>query len=510
MMKLSLQFICSQLPFHAETVNEKEGLKYSGTAICSSNVRPRSGVLYLCISGKMPQSCEGLVWIGENLPKTEIPTLVIRDAVDPITVFNEIFNIFHRFHLWSEEIADGVSKRKPLKEIMQLLNQVTPNPWYITDNGFRTCVIKEDPLAMDISALWRYQYFHGHMAFHAIYQLISSGDMTIMNCTEHAIIFHKTEAFHMPFVSRTIFSSKGIIGHLFIIGMHNELSCYEVEIADFFGDAISSMMDYADESNVAARGFYDFFFIDLIEENEVKAAEKKMLMSTLEWSSEDEYIVCVIMIPSFLQIQNKLNTITIYEIEEMMPCKAFLYDDKVVFLLNKTHLVRKVEKEDAVMQYLDEKLWMIAKKCDGSIGYSDSFHRLEKLSIYYRQAVLAAEYAVLASPKALFLSYNSICVTHLLSETLKTVTEDLILHPAVKMLEEYDSANHTEFLKTLYVYLKNERRTTESVKELYIHRNSLLYRLGRIGEITGFQMEDYNERLRMLISCEIYFAKKTT
>lgn len=46
------------------------------------------------------------------------------------------------------------------------------------------------------------------------------------------------------------------------------------------------------------------------------------------------------------------------------------------------------------------------------------------------------------------------------------------------------------------------------MKELYIHRNSLLYRLERIREITGFQLEDYRERLRMLLSCEIYFGQQ--
>ena len=115
----------------------------------------------------------------------------------------------------------------------------------------------------------------GHMAFQAIYKLISSGDMTIMNRTEQAIIFHKTEAFHMPFVSRTIFSPRGITGHLFIIGMHNELSCYETELADYFCEMISPVMDYVDESSMAARSVYDFFFIDLIEGNEVKEAERK-------------------------------------------------------------------------------------------------------------------------------------------------------------------------------------------------------------------------------------------
>ncbi|MGI6008052.1 MAG: PucR family transcriptional regulator [Ruminococcus sp.] len=505
MMNLSLSFICSQLPYCAEVINEMEGKKYSGIGIFSDSLLPRPDTLYLWVSGEMRQDCDGLVLVGERLPEKNMPILWIRETIDPAEVFNDIFDIFHKFHLWSDKIMEGMSKRRPLKEIMEMLNQVTPNPWYLTDNGFRTCVIKEDPVAMDISALWRYQYYHGHMAFQAIYKLISSGDMSLMNSTERAIIFHKTEAFSMPFVSRTVFSSKGIAGHLFIIGMHNELSCYEVEIADYFGDAISSLMDYVDESSVTARGFYDFFFIDLIEENEVKDTEKKILMDGLGWRLEDEYIVCVMVIPSFWQVQNKLNTVTIYEIEEMMPCKAFLYEDKVVFLLNKTCLTQKMRNTGSVMEYIKGKTQIITKKYGSSIGCSDSFYSLEKLSVYYRQAVLAAEYASLPNPEDGVSSYNSVCVPYLLKEVQKTVPRDFVLHPAVKELEAYDKANHTEFLKTLYVYLKNERRTMETVKELYIHRNSLLYRLERIEKLTGVRLEDYYERLRLLLSCEIYF-----
>ena len=107
----------------------------------------------------MQQAAGGTVWIGKEEPETDMPVIWVRETVDPIQVFDDIFDVFHRFRHWAEEVAGKVSARKPLKEILQLLNQVTINPWYLTDNGFRTCVMKEDPVAMDISALWRYQYF---------------------------------------------------------------------------------------------------------------------------------------------------------------------------------------------------------------------------------------------------------------------------------------------------------------------------------------------------------------
>ena len=156
MMKLSMGFICSQLPYKTEVINEKQGIKYSGISIGSPSSCFKEDTIYLFLSGEMQQAAGGTVWIGKEEPETDMPVIWVRETVDPIQVFDDVFDVFHRFRHWAEEVAGKVSARKPLKEILQLLNQVTINPWYLTDNGFRTCVMKEDPVAMDISALWRY------------------------------------------------------------------------------------------------------------------------------------------------------------------------------------------------------------------------------------------------------------------------------------------------------------------------------------------------------------------
>lgn len=498
-MKLSMRFIASQLPYKVEVIKENVGFKYSGVGLYSPAVEVKEDVLYVCLSGEMPESCAGVVQVGKTSVKDEMPSLCVLEEVDPIKIFDDIFSVFQKFQRWSEEVTAAISRRKTLEEVMKLLDQVISNPWYLTDNCFRTCVMKEDALVMDMSAFWRYQYYHGHMAFETIYKLISSGDMARMNQAEEAIVFQKTEAFNNPFVSRTIISSKGIIGHFFIIGMYHDLTCYDLEIADYICEQITILLDYDADSTIAARGFYDFFFIDLIEGNEVKATETAILLETLKWEREDEYVACAMVSLSFRQMQEKMNTITIYEIEEIMPCKAFLYDDQLVFFVNKTRMKSRS---------LEEALKRAARKCNGCIGYSDVFQGFDHLAIYYRQASLTAEYAIKAQKTRVVLSYQRVCMPYILQNMLKEVSAEFITHPAVKVLERYDQENHTEFLKTLYCYLKNERRTQETVKELFIHRNSLLYRLERIQEITEFRMEDYQERMRMLISCEIYYRER--
>lgn len=75
-----------------------------------------------------------------------------------------------------------------------------------------------------------------------------------------------------------------------------------------------------------------------------------------------------------------------------------------------------------------------------------------------------------------------------------------ILHPLIRQLRDYDSANHTEYYKTLFCYLKNERSQQLTSKELFIHRNTLILRLGKIQNIWNPDLDNAEERFYLLYS----------
>ena len=52
-------------------------------------------------------------------------------------------------------------------------------------------------------------------------------------------------------------------------------------------------------------------------------------------------------------------------------------------------------------------------------------------------------------------------------------------------LINYKKKHNINFLKTLDLYIKNNRNITKTAKDLYIHTTSLKYRLKRISELTG-------------------------
>lgn len=77
---------------------------------------------------------------------------------------------------------------------------------------------------------------------------------------------------------------------------------------------------------------------------------------------------------------------------------------------------------------------------------------------------------------------------------------DWFAHPALAFLRDYDEKNHTDFYETLKVYLEQERSYAATSKALNLHRNTLLYRVERIGELTGLELDSPETRLHLRIS----------
>lgn len=70
----------------------------------------------------------------------------------------------------------------------------------------------------------------------------------------------------------------------------------------------------------------------------------------------------------------------------------------------------------------------------------------------------------------------------------------------LKKLEEYDHANGAFLCDTLIAFYMNRFNAIKTAEELYIHRNSLQYRLNKIKELLEMELNDYVEYLD-LVNC---------
>lgn len=67
----------------------------------------------------------------------------------------------------------------------------------------------------------------------------------------------------------------------------------------------------------------------------------------------------------------------------------------------------------------------------------------------------------------------------------------------VRPLAEHDRRRRGDLVRTLRVYFACGENASEAADRLWLHRNSLLYRLQRISSLTGLDLKDPEARLAL-------------
>lgn len=76
-------------------------------------------------------------------------------------------------------------------------------------------------------------------------------------------------------------------------------------------------------------------------------------------------------------------------------------------------------------------------------------------------------------------------------------------HPLFLHLEDYDRNNNSELYITLTAYIENSGNTQKTAKKLSIHRNTVLYRLRQITEISGYDVQAPSCRASLLYAMAV-------
>ncbi|MGB3329621.1 MAG: helix-turn-helix domain-containing protein, partial [Thermomicrobiales bacterium] len=77
---------------------------------------------------------------------------------------------------------------------------------------------------------------------------------------------------------------------------------------------------------------------------------------------------------------------------------------------------------------------------------------------------------------------------------------------ALGLLQDYDRMHGAELIKTLEAFFAANCSPKEAATLLHVHRNTVLYRLERIAEITGQDLNDADIRLRMHLALHVRLA----
>jgi DNA-binding PucR family transcriptional regulator len=65
----------------------------------------------------------------------------------------------------------------------------------------------------------------------------------------------------------------------------------------------------------------------------------------------------------------------------------------------------------------------------------------------------------------------------------------------VEVLREHDAAHGSDYLLTLTAWLDHPGRPTDAARAIHVHPNTMRYRMNRIADLAGLDLEDPVVRL---------------
>ncbi|MCR5099298.1 MAG: helix-turn-helix domain-containing protein [Lachnospiraceae bacterium] len=102
--------------------------------------------------------------------------------------------------------------------------------------------------------------------------------------------------------------------------------------------------------------------------------------------------------------------------------------------------------------------------------------------------------------------YEEFAFSHLINECQDAKLLDDNLHPAISILKNHDREKNTSLLDTLRAFIERNLSIADASEALFIHRNTMNYRLQRIRELTNIDWNSYEDRFRLECSFHIMDA----
>lgn len=142
-----------------------------------------------------------------------------------------------------------------------------------------------------------------------------------------------------------------------------------------------------------------------------------------------------------------------------------------------------------------------------SIGISTVVENLKDLARAYKEAQIALEVGKVFETDKSVISYENLGIGRLIYQ-LPTTLCDMFLQEVFKKgsLESLDR----ETLMTIQCFFDNNLNVSETSRKLFVHRNTLVYRLEKIRKLTGLDLREFEHAITFKVALMVkkYLSSK--
>lgn len=413
--------------------------------------------------------------------------LLFRDAKCD-QIFEMIQFTFDFYDDWFDEVLQCV-ETLDYQQLIQKSWHVFHNPVLLLDAGSRLMARSDQYGRDEVNFDWQYLCEHGESAVSVIQYLLEMGRRESYYTNRQARFFRFPEN---PYVSSEIsvllYDGDTVLGRMNVIQKDRTLNAGDLLLADILVKFLVQILARLDGVRMNNRVLYPVLN-KMLKGQEISDSEIAYWNRCTGWSAKERFQVVVLSpenentdIREMIQICNL--------VQNALPgCIATEIDKRVA-------LVYRVSCD---LQPVSLVLNDIISGFSLRAGISNPFYDVDQLHFYYEQAVYAWERGRRKmEEKSIHEFYLWAREYIVLSDSLEKSYH--AVHPDIIDLRKSKDVKHINALETLRVYLEQERSPARTAEKLFLHKNTLLYRLNKVIERLNCNLEDSYTREYLKLS----------
>lgn len=250
-------------------------------------------------------------------------------------------------------------------------------------------------------------------------------------------------------------------------------------------------------------------FIDLLTGNITCNEEGNYRIEEQKWPSPP-YQIVYIEIDEIKQKLHELQEEIVHEkiekIENMI--KESFGEEKVIVLSNNDNfqcILKRTKEKTITKEYFEKIQKNISEKTGytAAIGVSRVENSYQRFGKAYQDARDAVEIAVCQEFNSKVLCIEDAGFWRIMKEISKHEMCQEFMEDKLNAFIEYDQKNESELLETLEVLVNNLGARNVTANALHLHRNTLIYRIKKIENQTGYDLSDPNSILEIALALRI-------
>ncbi|GAB4459285.1 MAG: helix-turn-helix domain-containing protein [Anaerolineales bacterium] len=430
----------------------------------------------------------------EELEEQPCNLICIDKKLSLAEIFNQVQEIFERYTLWHQRMIEAILHEEPLQNIFDIGASMLTNPIAMFDASLALIMTAGEIPENYQGTIWE--------------EVLSYGYSPVENLpyTERKKMSEWLRIRKEPFFYKSNPSDPYIqmIAGINIHGKHfGSLGLIDIKNAFTMGQMslVNHLKDVLELAISKNREFEEFsdeplYFIErLINGLEVEERVVEYHLKRRNWGLEGCIYLLNFSFPGHI-LDEKLFRTYVYRIKKLLPrAMIFGYDNSIIAVVRKTDYPHTPES----LRELDELLLRIGLKC----GISLEFFQFMNLKYAYIQSKIALQEGIKKDPEKWRYYFQDYYIGHILNALARSTSLKCLYHPLVQRLKDYDNQNHTNYVRCLYVYLMNGLNISQTARQLFLHRNTLIYRLRRIAEIMGTEICVGEDHFDLAFSCLI-------